>query len=190
MSVTRRAATAVLILTLVCAAGAILAGCGREKPAAQPGEPGQLYTCPMHPEVISDKPGECPKCGMDLVVKTEIPEDAAPAVGSWYCPRHPAETYPTEGRCEICGLPLALSEPSITSESPAEERSERDEMVVGNAVDADGKYLCPVMGGPIADVHATRSVEYEGKTYYFCCAGCPEQFEAEPAKFVSAIERQ
>ena len=26
----------------------------------------QLYTCPMHPEVISDKPGKCPKCGMEL----------------------------------------------------------------------------------------------------------------------------
>jgi hypothetical protein len=25
------------------------------------------YTCKMHPEVISDKPGKCPKCGMDLV---------------------------------------------------------------------------------------------------------------------------
>lgn len=25
------------------------------------------YTCPMHPEVHSDKPGKCPKCGMDLV---------------------------------------------------------------------------------------------------------------------------
>lgn len=25
------------------------------------------YTCPMHPEVTSDKPGKCPKCGMDLV---------------------------------------------------------------------------------------------------------------------------
>jgi Cu2+-exporting ATPase len=24
------------------------------------------YTCPMHPEVITDKPGKCPKCGMDL----------------------------------------------------------------------------------------------------------------------------
>lgn len=27
------------------------------------------YTCTMHPEVVSDKPGKCPKCGMDLVAK-------------------------------------------------------------------------------------------------------------------------
>lgn len=27
------------------------------------------YTCPMHPEVLSDKPGKCPKCKMDLVQK-------------------------------------------------------------------------------------------------------------------------
>ncbi len=31
------------------------------------------YTCPMHPEVISDKPGKCPKCGMTLVkVKSSL----------------------------------------------------------------------------------------------------------------------
>lgn len=28
-----------------------------------------VYTCPMHPEVTSDKPGTCPKCGMALVEK-------------------------------------------------------------------------------------------------------------------------
>ncbi len=27
------------------------------------------YTCPMHPEVIKDKPGQCPICGMDLEEK-------------------------------------------------------------------------------------------------------------------------
>jgi hypothetical protein len=30
---------------------------------------GTIYTCPMHPEVTSDKPGRCPKCGMKLVPK-------------------------------------------------------------------------------------------------------------------------
>jgi hypothetical protein len=29
------------------------------------------YTCTMHPEVISNKPGKCPKCGMTLVKKTD-----------------------------------------------------------------------------------------------------------------------
>jgi predicted Zn-ribbon and HTH transcriptional regulator len=27
------------------------------------------YTCGMHPEILSDKPGKCPKCGMELVKK-------------------------------------------------------------------------------------------------------------------------
>ena len=29
----------------------------------------KTYTCTMHPEVMSDKPGKCPKCGMGLVEK-------------------------------------------------------------------------------------------------------------------------
>ncbi len=29
-----------------------------------------IYTCPMHPEVLQDHPGNCPKCGMTLELKT------------------------------------------------------------------------------------------------------------------------
>ena len=29
------------------------------------------YICPMHPTVVSDKPGSCPDCGMDLVKDRE-----------------------------------------------------------------------------------------------------------------------
>ncbi len=35
----------------------------------------EVYTCPMHSEVNSDKPGKCPKCGMDLVLKKDTSED-------------------------------------------------------------------------------------------------------------------
>src|SRR6476661_3152796 len=28
---------------------------------------GTRYTCPMHPEIVRDAPGSCPKCGMALV---------------------------------------------------------------------------------------------------------------------------
>ena len=30
-----------------------------------------IYTCSMHPEINSDKPGKCPKCGMELIKKTD-----------------------------------------------------------------------------------------------------------------------
>lgn len=33
-----------------------------------------LYTCPMHPDVRSDKPGTCPKCGMTLRLKAQTHE--------------------------------------------------------------------------------------------------------------------
>ena len=35
-------------------------------PAAASAVIGSLYTCPMHPEVRQDHPGDCPKCGMAL----------------------------------------------------------------------------------------------------------------------------
>ena len=36
------------------------------KPVEQAMPKGTQYTCPMHPEIIRDKPGSCPKCGMAL----------------------------------------------------------------------------------------------------------------------------
>ena len=45
------------------------------KPAAAEQKAADVYFCPMHPTVVSDKPGSCPICGMSLVKRTE----AAPA---------------------------------------------------------------------------------------------------------------
>ena len=37
-----------------------------DQPKQKPAPKGTQYTCPMHPEIIRDKPGDCPKCGMAL----------------------------------------------------------------------------------------------------------------------------
>ncbi|MFZ3286455.1 MAG: heavy metal translocating P-type ATPase [Telluria sp.] len=43
-----------------------------EAAPAEPAPVGAIYTCPMHPEIRSDRPGNCPKCGMAL--EPVIPE--------------------------------------------------------------------------------------------------------------------
>ena len=37
-----------------------------DRPAPEPMPAGTQYTCPMHPEIVRDKPGSCPLCGMAL----------------------------------------------------------------------------------------------------------------------------
>jgi hypothetical protein len=41
----------------------------RSGPATQPAATQALYTCKMHPQVVSNQPGNCPICGMELVPK-------------------------------------------------------------------------------------------------------------------------
>jgi len=61
-------------IAAVCVAGlAALTGCEQSTSTSGPSSDGtakaKVYTCEMHPEVISDKPGKCPKCGMTLIEK-------------------------------------------------------------------------------------------------------------------------
>ncbi len=71
------------------------------------------YTCPMHPEIRSEKPGSCPKCGMALEPTTT----AAPAAKTEYvCPMHPEIVRPGPGSCPLCGM--ALEPRTVTADEP------------------------------------------------------------------------
>ena len=59
-----------ILLLLAAAAFAVVpafAQQGAGQPANSAAFAAAKYTCPMHPEVVSDKPGKCPTCGMNLV---------------------------------------------------------------------------------------------------------------------------
>jgi YHS domain-containing protein len=43
-----------------------LAGASPSAKPASPPPAGSTFTCPMHPEIVGDKPGSCPICGMAL----------------------------------------------------------------------------------------------------------------------------
>ena len=59
------------------------------------------YTCPMHPEVHHDSPGDCPVCGMALE-RTTPP----PARTEYTCPMHPEVVQEVPGVCPRCGMAL------------------------------------------------------------------------------------
>ena len=75
------------------------------------------YFCPMCPGVESDKPGDCPKCGMAL----ERNPAWKPAAGKtiYTCPMHPEIEQDHPGDCPKCGM--ALEPKTISAESEAEE---------------------------------------------------------------------
>lgn len=70
----------------------------------------EMYTCPMPQDsVFSDKPGKCPKCGMDLVKMTGTEHQEHVAV-EYTCPMHPEIIRDKPGNCPICGMTLVKKE--------------------------------------------------------------------------------
>lgn len=69
------------------------------------------YTCTMHPDVKLDKPGKCPKCGMDLVkktIKTGTTGNKSDLLITYTCPMHPEVTSDKPGKCPKCGMDLVV----------------------------------------------------------------------------------
>ena len=122
-------------LRRVIAAGAFRADSGEFNAPAL--EVRVEYTCPMHPEIVRDAPGDCPKCGMTLVPRETAsdghgghgghdmpPEDRsnpadhahaghaedAGGAGAYTCPMHPEVVSDAPGKCPKCGMFLVKAE--------------------------------------------------------------------------------
>ena len=66
----------------------------------------QLYTCGMHPDIISDEPGNCPICGMKLVLiknttQSDPPQKDKRKILYWRAPMDPNEIYNHPGKSKM-----------------------------------------------------------------------------------------
>ena len=89
-------------------------------PRIAPIPDGATFTCPMHPDVRQDHPGDCPKCGQALesVVPTLAVEQT-----EYVCPMHPQIVRPAPGACPICGMALEPRTASLVDAPDPELRS-------------------------------------------------------------------
>jgi Cu(I)/Ag(I) efflux system membrane fusion protein/cobalt-zinc-cadmium efflux system membrane fusion protein len=91
-----------------------------------------LWTCGMHPNVISEEPGTCPICHMDLVPLDGVPgaRVSASADSTWTCPKHDLIDAPQPGECPICGRELV----SRSTADPHAGHGSADHSTAGPAV--------------------------------------------------------
>ena len=77
----KRRGTGILLIVLLSLAFVGFPACSKKAgPAAASASHKTLYHCAMHPQIVSDHPGECPICHMQLtVIENGAPENPAPA---------------------------------------------------------------------------------------------------------------
>ncbi len=89
-------------------------------------------------------------------------------------------------RCLIVAMGLACGLSGCASSSASKGAStsadkQKALKAPGEATIGD-RTLCPVSKEAFTVTDASPSTTYQGKTYYFCCTGCKEEFEKNPDK--------
>ena len=106
-----------------------------------------LWTCPMHPDILLEEPGECPICGMDLVAveaAEEMPAEAhahsSEGQQLWTCGMHPEVIQEEPGICPICHMdltPLRIEDSGVVEAGQAGKtgNGEREILFYRNPMD-------------------------------------------------------
>lgn len=95
------------------------------------------WTCPMHAEVVDNKPGTCPICSMSLApVRLDL---------VWSCQLHLDVTAMGPGRCRLCGRDLVRIIKNVSFTCPAHPKVDRID---------PGK--CPICGRTLTTKYSLR----------------------------------
>lgn len=87
-----------------------------------------------------------------------------------------------------CGGGASSSEPATETQTASAETSgaEQAALVPIGETQIGDRSTCPVSGEEFVVAEHSPTVEHEGRTYHFCCPGCAQRFEADPARFLQA----
>ncbi len=161
-----RAVTIVVLLLALWGAYTLGARVGSdgapETPApAQTDHVEAIWTCPMHPQIRLPEPGDCPICGMELVLEESSEPDAPPAhehkdadepVG-YACAMFCVPPLPNPGKCPVCGMDMVPVHDETATEGDVERRMTMSE---------EARALAGIQTAPVIRRHVMRELSLVG----------------------------
>lgn len=161
----------------------------------------------MHPEVVKDEPGKCPKCGMNLVpvkkseeVRTEVhhlPKHEHTTSANqrveneqYYCPMlcEGDKKYTKPGNCPVCGMhlvkeekgkPIVKFEHSLNPLPTIKKKNSSEQYYCPMLCEGDKKYSKPG-DCPVCGMHLVKEQNFKPKRTEYTCPMHPEIVRDEP----------
>jgi hypothetical protein len=115
-----------------------------------------VYVCPMHADVSSKLPGQCPKCAMKLVAAKSATEG-----GDFYmCPMHPDVMSNQAVACPKCNMKLVKSEPPETGEYVVRIKTNPAPPKAGEKVKLQFTVIHPLTGKQVKDFNILHDMPF------------------------------